>query len=292
MGYSNKSPYSFENRSLRTTVYKGQSFDATFEQNRKKRMHESMDPKKALVREARDSDQFPESLPVILGLDITGSMELIPDHIVKDGLPTMISMLHERGLKDAAVLFVGLGDSRCGDRAPLQVGQFESSDEPMDMWCTRLWIEKGGGGNKGESYSLAWWFAANRCVTDAWEKRGQKGFIFTIGDDDCHGITATEFREVLGDATDIPHEDVSAEQLYKMASEKWNVYHFNLQGRQNHPNTMARYMGENLIQVTDHKRIPEMIVKIITSHVKPAKKAEAPATEGNKTPAGGVKVTL
>lgn len=267
---ANKSSYSFTDRSARTTQYKSQSLDQIFEQQSKGHIHESMDPKNALLREARDSDVFPESLPVIAGLDITGSMDFIPDHMIKEGIPTLISSLHEKGITDAAVMFMGLGDSKY-DKGPFQVGQFESSDEPMDLWMTRTWIEKGGGGNKGETYSWAWWFANNRCVSDAWEKRKQKGFIFTVGDDDCHGITSREFREVLENekATDIPVEDISAEELYKQASKQWNVYHFNLP-RQNHPNTMGEYMKENLIQVNDYRTIPELMAKIISSHVKTA----------------------
>ncbi len=283
MSYSGKSSYSFDNRSARTTQYKSQSFNQTFEQQKLGHIHESMDPKNALLREARDSEQFPNSVPVIAGLDITGSMDFIPEHMIKDGIPTLISSLHENGVTDAAVMFVGLGDSKYDD-APFQVGQFESSDEPMDLWLTRTWIEKGGGGNQGESYSWAWWFAANRCVTDAWEKRGQKGFIFTIGDDDCHGLTSREFQEVLG----IHQEDTSAEELYKQASKQWNVYHFNLP-RQYHPNTMAVYMGENLIQVKNHTEIPALMAKIISSHVKP----EAKGSINQPLPDGSsIKVTL
>ena len=281
---ANKAGYSFSNRSARTTTYKNQSFNQTFEQQAKGEMHDSMNPAKALLRESRDSEVFPESIPIIAGLDITGSMDHIPAHMIKEGIPTLISFLHERGVKGAAVMFMGLGDSKY-DRAPFQVGQFESDDEPMDLWLTRTWIEKGGGGNDGESYAWAWYFAANRCVTDAWEKRGQKGFIFTVGDDDCHGITSTEFQEVLG----INHEDTSAKELYKQASKKWHVYHFNLP-RQWHPNTMAEYMGENLIQVADYTKIPELMAKIIASHAKistPTAEAEA-----NPSSPADTKITL
>lgn len=291
--------YNFQSRSARTSAYKTQSFNQTFEQQDKRRMHDSMDPKKALLREARDSEGHPNSLPIILGLDITGSMGYIPHHLIKDGLPKLISSLQEKHISDAAILFMGLGDSK-NDRAPLQVGQFESGDAELDMWLTRTWIESGGGGNGGESYGWAWWFAAQRCKTDAWEKRGQKGFIFTIGDDNCHNITSSEFHEVLG----ISAETTSAANLYKMASKEWNVYHINMRDRGVSGNTFREYMGEHLLEVDTEEEIPDLIARTISANAvakpKATKKEEktedtpkTETTEPNVSSDGhGVKITL
>ncbi len=81
------------------------------------------------------------------------------------------------------------------------------------------------------------------------------------------------------------------EELYKMASQKWNCYHFNMEGRQNYPNDMHTYMGENLINVTDHTKIPEMMAKIISSHVK-TEPAFIPVSPTAAEPGNGPKVTL
>ena len=40
--------------------------------------------------------------------------------------------------------FVAVGDATC-DRAPLQVGQFESAAKEMDQWLTWSFLEGGGG---------------------------------------------------------------------------------------------------------------------------------------------------
>ena len=64
----------------------------------------------------------------------------------------------QSGIKDPQVLFLAIGDHEC-DTSPLQVGQFESSDELLEHWLTHVWLEGGGGGNRGESYALAWHFA-------------------------------------------------------------------------------------------------------------------------------------
>lgn len=253
--------YNFSSRSARTEIYKKQSFDQKFEQQSKGEMHESMDPKKALLREARDSEVHPLSLPIILGLDITGSMQHIPNDLIEEGLPSLVSNLHEKGLADPAILFMGLGDSRC-DRAPLQVGQFESGDSELDMWLTRTWIEQGGGGNGGESYAWAWWFAANRCKTDHYEKRDKRGFIFTIGDDNCHDIGKSEFEEVLG----IAHESMSAAELFQQARKQWHVYHLCL-NRGAGCAKWKEFMGEHAISVNDYKDIPNIIANFIAKYV-------------------------
>jgi hypothetical protein len=54
-------------------------------------------------------------------------------------------------------------------------------------------------GNAGESYLLAWYFAAFHTRTDAFEKRNQKGILFTVGDEPCLKVLpASAIREIMG----------------------------------------------------------------------------------------------
>ena len=86
---------------------------------------------------------------------------------------------------------MAIGDAEC-DRAPLQVTQFEADIRLADQ-LRELWIEGGGGGNRGESYHLPWAFAAMRTSTDCFERRGRKGYLFTIGDEPIlPGISAPQ----------------------------------------------------------------------------------------------------
>lgn len=39
------------------------------------------------VRECRDSEEHPETTPIIIALDVTGSMGRIPHDLVKNQLP-------------------------------------------------------------------------------------------------------------------------------------------------------------------------------------------------------------
>lgn len=272
--------YNFQSRSSRTVEYKSKSFTDKFEQNKKGEMHESMDPKKALIRESRDSDIHPFTLPVIFGMDFTGSMQKIPEHLIEDGLPDMIKKIMERGIKSPAILFLGIGDSKW-DKVPLQVGQFESGDKELDIWLERSYIEGNGGGNGGESYLWAWYYAAKHCVTDAWEKRGQKGIIITVGNEPCHSeITSAEFRDVMG----LDLLTMTMQQIYDLAKEKWNIYHICINNRFDACPSWKEFLGENAISVTDYRDVPNVAADIV------AKSIVEPPTVGTHGPE--VKITL
>lgn len=261
--------YSFSDRSVRATSlgYHTKSADQIFEQNQKRRIHESMDPTKALIRESRDSENHPNSVPIILALDVTGSMGKIPHYLVKDGLPNMMANIIQRGVLDPQILFLAVGDHEC-DRYPLQVGQFESGDAELDLWLTRTYIESGGGGNDGESYLLAWYFGANHTVTDAWERRKQKGFIFTIGDEPClktlpNGVV----NEIMGQK---PQATFTEKDLLVKAQEKYNVYHLHImEGSAGHRSLgyWKELLGDNCIKVDNHQDVSKVLAEIVVNNV-------------------------
>lgn len=179
-----------------------------------------MEPRGLTFREARDSEHHPESVPIIVAFDVTGSMGDIPTRFAKDLLGQLMTMLVERGwITDPQVLFAAVGDA-VTDRAPLQVGQFESGLE-MDMWLTRLWLE-GGGGDAPESYTLAHWFAAHHTATDAWEKRRKKGYLVTIGDAENKPLKPSHVQRVFGAKPTTPTDDDS---VVAAAAERWELVH-------------------------------------------------------------------
>jgi hypothetical protein len=266
MGYHD---YDLHTRSVRAESfgYATKSADEIFTQSKEKRIHESMSPKKALLRESRDSEQHPNSVPIIIALDTTGSMGSIPLHLVREGLPKMVGTVIQKGIPDPQILFLGVGDHECDD-APLQVGQFESGDAELDLWLTRTWLEKGGGGNAGESYFLAWYFAANHTVTDSIEKRGQKGLLFTIGDEPClRDLPKRSINEIMGES---PQSNYSDKELLEAAQEKYDVYHLHiLQGSAGHRSLgyWQNLLGQNCIAVKDYEKVADIISDIIVSNV-------------------------
>lgn len=175
-----------------------------------------------VYREARDNPDSPRSTPVIIGLDVTASMGYLAEELAKHALNRAIMYLYEhKPISCPQVLCCAIGDSK-SDRVPLQVTQFES-DIRIIRQLTELYPEGGGGGNGGESYHLAWYFAANRTRTDCFEKRGRKGHLITIGDDRCHKLlTRNEIRRVFGDSAEY---DLSDTELLAAAEEKYHVFH-------------------------------------------------------------------
>lgn len=256
--------YNIDDRSSRAKAagYASKSMNEIFTQNAERKAHESMNPNGITFREARDSAIHPNSYPIILGLDVTGSMGHIPHELVKEGLPKLMGGIIEGGVPDAALLFLSVGDHEC-DGYPLQVGQFESGDKELDMWLTRTYIEGGGGGNAGESYLLAWYFAAFHTKTDAFEKRKQKGLLFTIGDEpDLKTLPASAIQEIMGSG----EQTYSNVELLAEARKRYEVFHISvLHSDQAKLADIGwkELLGQNCISVEDYKDIPNIIKSIV-----------------------------
>lgn len=134
--------YSVDTRAARavTMSYATASVDTLFTQQKSRQIHEDMNPKGVSFRECRDSETHPNALPIIVAMDVTGSMGMIPHQLVKEGLPTLMGTITQRGVEDTSLLFMAVGDHE-HDRFPLQVSQFESGDAELDMWLTRTYLE-------------------------------------------------------------------------------------------------------------------------------------------------------
>jgi hypothetical protein len=246
-------------------------------------INNAMNPYGVRLREARDSAEHPESMAIILALDVTGSMGSIPHHLVKEGLPTIMGRIIQSGTKDPQLLFLAVGDHEC-DSSPLQVGQFESSDALLDKWLTDVYLEGGGGGNAGESYLLAWYFAGFHTSIDCFEKRKQKGFLFTIGDEPTlRDVPATALKRIMGDGQ---YENYSTDTfLLDKAREKYHVFHLHIRetGAGSMQATMdgwKQLMGDNLIILERHEDVSKVIPEIIARNTpKTEVKAAAAATQ-------------
>jgi hypothetical protein len=240
-----------------------------------------MDPKNIKVRESRDSAEHPESVAIIIALDVTGSMGSIPESIVRRGLPTLMDSMIQAGIKDPQVLFMGIGD-HVYDRAPLQVGQFESSAELLDRWLTKVYLEGGGGGNSWESYTLAWLIAARHTSIDCFEKRKQKGFLFTVGDET---INPDIPGDVIQRLTGIGQaETISSQMLYEEVSKKYNAYHFHVNHNGRNCTGWKEVVGQNLIILDDYHQLSKQIADIVVANFKPSSVVKASEKISEGTP--------
>ncbi len=158
--------------------------------------HESMRPFGIGFRESRDSEAHPNSLGIIFALDVSGSMGEIPARLAKLTLPDFMRAMLEAGIADPQILFMGVGNAE-SDQAPLQIGQFESSEKLMDHWLTSMYLEGGGGGGN-ESYELAMYFASRHTKLDCLEQRHRRGYLFLTGDEPPNAVVShTQVRRLL-----------------------------------------------------------------------------------------------
>jgi hypothetical protein len=183
--------------------------------------HPMMNPRGLAMRESRDSPAHPNSLGVVFALDVTGSMGDIPQLLATRELPTFMSLLTACGIADPQLLFMAIGDAT-SDKAPLQVGQFESTAELMDQWLTWSYLEGGGGGSGEESYELAFYMAAQHTDMDCWVKRRKKGYLFITGDELPYpSISHHQIGTLVGDNLD---EDIRIEEAIAAAAETYHVF--------------------------------------------------------------------
>lgn len=228
-----------------------------------------MSPKGVRLRESRDSDEHPTSLAIQIWLDVTGSMDRIPENLVKESLPHLMTDIINAGIEHPQIFFGAVGD-HLYDRASLQIGQFESSTELVTKWLTSVFLEHGGGGNMHESYLLPWYFAAKHTSIDCFEKRGEKGFLFTIGDEKCHKtVTGSFLKNAVGVGE---YKNVyTREELLEEAKRCYNVFHIHANdgNYRNNADVNADWrslLGENYVIVENHKDIAGTIASIIKSH--------------------------
>ena len=225
------------------------------------------DPKDITIRESCDSADNPNSTAIIIGLDVTGSMDPILAETVKN-LGTLVTEIHQRlPVPDPHIMFMGIGDVEAGDRYPLQVTQFEA-DIRIAEQLTKLYVERGGGGNNYESYALAWYFAAKHTKIDCFNKRRKKGFIFTVGDEQpTPYLKSSDLNRIM---TCPETKTFTQEELVASVSENYNIFHLIIEEgnycrghRDQVVSAWNKVIGQHARPVADHTKIAEIIVSIL-----------------------------
>jgi len=206
------------------------------------KVHDRMNPFGVKFRESRDSAEHPTSLAVAVLFDVTGSMRQIPE-VLQKKLGALMNLLISKGyVEHPQILFGAIGDATV-DRVPLQVGQFESGNE-MDDDLAHLVLEGGGGAHITESYELAMHFMARHTAIDCLEKRGEKGFLFIIGDEMPYThVKVGEVNEIIGDGA---QAGLSLQDIAEELKEKYNVFVLLPVGAANEGNREVRQRWQSL----------------------------------------------
>jgi hypothetical protein len=229
-----------------------------------RKAHATMSPHGVKFREARDSDDHPESLAVAVLCDVTGSMARVPG-VIQQNLPKLMGMLIGKGYVPHPQILVGAVGDAISDRVPLQVGQFESGAEIEDN-IINLYLEGGGGCSMEESYELAAYFLARHTSIDCFEKRGKKGYAFIIGDEKPYPqVDPDQVERIIGDKLQAP---IPTSEIIRELQEKYEVYYILPRGT-NHfddrrvNDVWKELVGQRLLKLEQPEAICELIAASI-----------------------------
>src|SRR4029453_15461455 len=226
-------------------------------------VHDQMNPRGA-TRESRDNDQPPDSVAIGVIFDVTGSMGTVP-RVLQTKLGALLRALIQKGyVAHPQILFGAVGDAYC-DSVPLQIGQFESGLE-MDDDLGKIYLEGGGGGQVHETYELAMYFMARHTVIDCSDKRGHKGYLFTIGDEKPYQVVRS--KQVADHIGDTLKRDIPTEQIVAEVQQRYEYFHLiptNTSHGQN-PGVEAGWkelLGERVLLLEDEAAVCETIALAI-----------------------------
>lgn len=163
--------------------------------------------------------KFENPTPIVIAMDVTRSRG-DDARLVHSKLPDFVSDILKNGpVEDPEVCFAAVGDAK-SDRAPIQIGQFET-DNRMDDHLENIWLEEGGGGTGQESYELMAWYFANRTKIDI-VNPGEKGFFFFFGDEGFYpDVSKKEIERVFG--VEVP-KNLNSGQVFQKLQKNFHVF--------------------------------------------------------------------
>lgn len=234
-----------------------------------RRLADELNPKNK-IRECRNSEDHPCSKPVILALDVTGSMGDASVRVAQS-LNNIMEDLY-KNVEDVEFMMMGIGDLEY-DYAPIQASQFES-DIRIASQLDKLYFEGGGGGNAFESYTAAWYFGLYHTDLDCL-KDGRKGTIITLGDEPLNPhLPHGKLLKSLGG--EIGQRVTDTKELYELAANKFNIYHICIDDNATsyryykdrifdttNPVSWISVLGRDNIEVSTIEALPQNISKLV-----------------------------
>jgi len=222
MGYGSYSASDWQKLKSSRKLSNGQRVEEVFT---RKECNPKMNPKFIGCRECFDSEEHPNTTPIVVGLDVTGSMGYLAVELATGALNELITKLYSTGaVADPALMCAAYGDFQ--DASPLQVTQFES-DIRIAEQLLDIYFENHGSGQVVPT--CLWEFLSRHTNIDAVKKRQQKGFLFTIGDmaEIRSDLVGETIARVIGD--DIG-TTVTKEDLLNEVKQSFHVFHIMIGG--------------------------------------------------------------
>lgn len=226
---------------------------------------------KGKIRECLDSDEHPNSYPIILALDVTGSMGSAATEAGKKLGEIMTSIYENEAIIDPEFCVMAIGDLAY-DNAPIQMSQFES-DIRIAEQLDKVYFEGGGGTNQYESYTMAWYMGLRHAKLDCWE-RNAKGLIITLGDEQINPYLPKD--GIQNYAGDTIQANVETNDLYKEVCEKYDVYHISVNDSRSSyrwnnqqdavDKSWISVIGETHYHVSTLEDLADTIISIIFEH--------------------------
>ena len=106
---------------------------------------------------------------------------------------------------------------------------------------------------------------------DCFEKRNQKGFLFTIGDEPTlKHLSSNQIEQIMGKGQ--YNKQYTAAELLDKAREKYNVYHLHIRetsagSRSKTIDGWKQIIGDNLIVIDNHREVSDAIIRTVTNTI-------------------------
>lgn len=228
------------------------------------KLHKDLKPYK-IMRECLNTEEHPNTKPVILAIDVTGSMGEAAIEVARTLNPLMTELYKE--LKDVEFSIMGIGDLAYDD-SPIQMSQFES-DVRIAEHLDKIYFEHGGGGNDYESYTSAWYMGLNHTKLDAHEQ-GRKGLIITIGDEQINPYLPKDSLERTTGAS--LQDTINTPDLYNQVKTKFHLFHIQVEHdsaskRRTKDNieSFAEVIGRDNVKISNINSLKDTLKDIILS---------------------------
>jgi hypothetical protein len=172
-------------------------------------------PNMALVSPLNKRIRSESENPVVIAVDVTGSMASWPAEIF-DRLPLLYQTLSQY-MPDMEVCFAAIGDAN-SDEYPLQVNDFAKGVELEDK-INALCAEGGGGGQVSESYELLGYFLKEHCELP----KAKLPFLIIYGDEKFYPkVDPSQVRHYLGQTLE---SELDSAGVWRSLMQKFNLFY-------------------------------------------------------------------